>query len=315
MPSASPSRVFIARRALAGVALLPAAACVIVQTARPERPPRLGYASAASAGGRAADRSAADSACDDARQQRAWDAARETYCEVRTFAFDLPAGGVTVDAGAEGAVTARGADTARRVTVAAAIRVWAGTTDEARRIAEAVRVAADGGGTVRATGPARRDWQRDGWWSVDYVLTLPARAGLAARSNNGGIRVTGVAGRLRLDTNNGGVTLDAVGGDVVARTNNGGVVATLAGRAWDTAGLPDAGLDLHTNNGGAVVRVPAGYSARLSVGTNNGGLTVDFPVTVQGRLDQRRLDVALGAGGAPVRVFSNNGGARLTRAE
>jgi hypothetical protein len=91
-------------------------------------------------------------------------------------------------------------------------------------------------------------------------------------------------------------------------------VATLAGRAWDGAGLAGAGLALHSNNGGATLRVPEGYSARVSVGTNNGGLAVEFPVTVQGRVDPRRLELTLGAGGAPVRVTTNNGGARIGRA-
>jgi hypothetical protein len=50
------------------------------------------------------------------------------------------------------------------------------------------------------------------------------------------------------------------------------------------------------------------------VGTNNGGLAVEFPITVRGRVDPRRLELTLGAGGAPVRVTTNNGGARIGRA-
>jgi hypothetical protein len=38
-------------------------------------------------------------------------------------------------------------------------------------------------------------------------------------------------------------------------------------------------------------------------------------VTVQGRVDPRRLEVTLGGGGAPIRVTTNNGGARLGRVE
>jgi hypothetical protein len=123
-----------------------------------------------------------------------------------------------------------------------------------------------------------------------------------------------VTGRLRLDAHNGGVTLEGVGGDVVAHANNGGVRATLTGRAWDAGGLADAGLQLDANNGGAVLRVPDGYAARVHLAANNGTVATDFPVTVQGRLNPRELDVALGGGGAPLRVFSNNGGARLARA-
>jgi DUF4097 and DUF4098 domain-containing protein YvlB len=150
---------------------------------------------------------------------------------------------------------------------------------------------------------------------VSWRIAVPRRTDLDVRTSNGGAGAAGVVGRLRLATSNGGITLDSVGGDVVARSSNGGVHATLAGRAWEGGGLADAGLDLHSSNGGAVLRVPAGYSARVTVGTNNGRLAVDFPVTVQGRLDPRRLELTLGRGGAPVRVTTSNGGARLARVE
>ena len=246
--------------------------------------------------------------------RRADDGERARYCEVRTITLAAPgSAGLTVDGASDGGVAVRGADTARTVTVRAVIRAWGNTEDEARAIATAVRVDT-AGAVVRADGPERHDWLKPGWWSVAYVVTAPRRTSLTARTNNGGVRVAGLMGRLRIDTNNGGVRVDSVGGDVVAHSNNGGAQATLAGAAWDAAGLPGAGLDLSTNNGGAVLRVPAGYSARLKAAVRSGPLTVEFPVTVLGRFDTRSLDVTLGAGGAPVRVSSNNGGVRLARA-
>lgn len=239
---------------------------------------------------------------------------RATYCEVRTLTLAAPGSGdLTVDGSREGGVTVRGADTARAVTVRAVVRAWGATEDEARATAAAVRVET-AGAVVRAAGPPRREWLKPGWWSVAYVVTAPRRTNLTARTNNGRVRVAGLVGRLRLDTNNGGVRVDSAGGDVVARSNNGAAEATLAGASWDAAGLPGGGLDLRTNNGGVVLRVPVGYSARLRAAANAGPLTAEFPVTVLGRFDARALDATLGRGGAPVRVFSNNGGVRLARA-
>jgi hypothetical protein len=60
------------------------------------------------------------------------------------------------------------------------------------------------------------------------------------------------------------------------------------------------------------VTVPEGYSCNLSVATVNGGVRTDFPVTISGRLD-KRLDVPLGDGGAPVRIATTNGGVHLRR--
>jgi hypothetical protein len=246
-----------------------------------------------------------------------WSGRRRGHaCERRTLAL-RPRALVRLDAGPNGGATVRAADTARAPLVVAVVTARARTDAEAARLAAQVRLVDGPDGTLRAEGP-RRDADGDdddrSSWSVSWRVTVPRRTDLDVRAVNGGVRVAGVVGRLRLESNNGGMRLDSVGGAVEAHTNNGGAVATLVGRAWEGAGLADAGLDLHSNNGGATLRVPDGYSARVSVGTNNGGLAVEFPITVQGRVDPRRLELTLGAGGAPVRVTTNNGGARIGRA-
>lgn len=253
-------------------------------------------------------------ACD-GREDGNWDDERRgAACERRTLTLSARRA-LRLDAGANGGATVRGADSVRAPLVTAVVTARARTDADAAHLAAAVRLV-DDGGTLRAEGPDARERGDDrAWWAVSWRVEVPRRTDLDVRTNNGGLRVADVVGRLRLQTNNGGLTLERVGGAVVAHTNNGGARATLAGHAWDAAGQSDAGLDLHSNNGGAVLRVPADYAARVSVGTNNGSLAVDFPVTVQGRLNPRRIDLTLGEGGAPVRVSTNNGGARLGRVE
>ena len=95
--------------------------------------------------------------------------------------------------------------------------------------------------------------------------------------------------------------------DVKGTTVNGGVSVELAGAGWE-----GAGLDARTTNGGVKVKLPDGYACQLAVSTVNGGVRTDFPLTVQGRVD-RRLDVALNGGGAPIRITTTNGGVHLTR--
>ena len=236
---------------------------------------------------------------------------RATACERRTFVLAPDRGPFAFESG-NGAVSIEGADTARVASVVAVVRAWAPSDAEAARIVADIDVRADGN-TLRADGP--RDLHDDRGWAVDYRVTTPRRADLRASTGNGAVRVRDVVGRMRLSSGNGAITLDGVGGAVDARTGNGAVRATLAGRAWDGGGISGAQLDLHSGNGSATLRVPEGYSAALAISTGNGRLAVDFPVTLQGRIDPRRLELTLGAGGAPLRVSTGNGAARLARAE
>ncbi|HEY0776766.1 MAG TPA: hypothetical protein VGD56_02250 [Gemmatirosa sp.] len=235
---------------------------------------------------------------------------RAVACDVRTFVLAPDRGPVDVESG-NGTVAVEGTDTARVATVTARVRAWARDDAEAARLLGAISVTANGN-TLRVNG-SHDGSSDDRGWAVDYHITAPRRLDVAARTGNGSVRVQDVVGRLRLSSGNGSLVVDRVGGDVEGRTGNGSVQATLAGRAWDGGGLPGAGLDLRSGNGSALLRVPDGYSARLDVSTGNGALTVDFPVTLQGRIDPRRLALTLGDGGAPLRVSTGNGRARVSR--
>lgn len=242
-------------------------------------------------------------------------------CERRILALG-PRAALSVDAGPSGGISVRGTsgrvDAPGRgpardsVTVVATVTAYARTDSKAARLAATVALA-DSGGMLRAQGPARRyDARgRDPWWSVAWRAEVPRHTDLTLRATNGGVRVAGVAGRLRLETVNGRIELDSVAGQVRGRATNGGVAAVLTGAAWDAAGLAEAGLDLTSTNGGAMLRLPAVYSARVSVGSINGPLAVRYPVGAA-RRGGNELDVTLGGGGAPVRVFSYNGGVWLS---
>ena len=60
--------------------------------------------------------------------------------------------------------------------------------------------------------------------------------------------------------------------------------------------------------------IPDGYNAELEARTHNGGFRTDYPITVTGELNTRRgINTTLGAGGAPVRVRTSNGGLKIDR--
>lgn len=156
----------------------------------------------------------------------------------------------------------------------------------------------------------------DGWWggrrrpgsvSAEYTVRVPASVRLDLSTTNGGLDVRGAGGELVARTVNGGIDLESGGGPVTARTTNGGVAVRL------TALGSGRDFDLSTTNGGVSLEVPPSLGAEVDLSTTNGGIDTDFPVTVQGRVNPRRLHATIGDGSRRVRMRTTNGGVSLRR--
>ena len=236
-------------------------------------------------------------------REESWGRNRAGACEVREFTMAASGGVVNVDASPNGGIAVEGGPRGD-ILVRAKVVATAATDARARDISRSVQVSV-GGNTVQSSGPTGLAARES--WHVSYRLFVPTQTSLDLRTVNGGIKIADVEGRIAFGTVNGGVRLERLAGDVQGRTNNGGVDIDLDGAAWR-----GEGLDVQTQNGGIKLAIPEHYSARLETGTVNGNLRVDFPVTVQGRID-RELEATLGAGGAPVRVRTTNGGVKISR--
>lgn len=226
------------------------------------------------------------------------------HCEVRDST--MPAGPLTVDAGANGGITVEAWDR-NEIRVRAVVIGSARTEERAREIAGGVQVQS-GGGRVSSSGP-ERDGDRREWWSVSYRINVPRKNDLDLNARNGGISITGVSGNVRFDTTNGGVRLTDLAGRVNGSTRNGGLTVNLGGDRWD-----GDGIDVQTSNGGVTLAVPDGYNAQLETRTVNGGFRSDIPLTIQGELSTRRgISTQLGSGGPTVSVRTTNGGVKIGR--
>jgi hypothetical protein len=227
---------------------------------------------------------------------------RAAFCEVRERTF-ASGGSLTVDASPNGGIEVEGAQR-YDIQMRARVVATAATEERAREIAAAVHIELSGD-RLAAEGPEGLGRRES--WHVSYQLSVPSQTNLSLKSVNGGLSLRDVEGRLEFATTNGGVRLTNLGGDVRGRTTNGGVDIVLDGATWR-----GDGLDVQTTNGGVKIAIPDEYSARLQVATQNGGMNSDFPLTVSGRLD-RGIDATLGAGGAPLRVRTSNGGVRIMK--
>lgn len=231
---------------------------------------------------------------------------QERYCEVREFTVSPDGGTVVVDGGPNGGISVEGWDR-NEIQVRAKVQAWTRDGDDPEDLVSQIRI--ETGGTIRADGPDMRGGRsRDAGWAVNFELMVPARSDLALETVNGGIEIANVSGAVEFRAVNGGIRLAAVSGDVSGRTTNGGLQVDLEGDRWD-----GAGLDVETTNGGVELSIPADYQAELTTGTVNGGFEIDFPITIQGRINRRRITTELNGGGPPIRVVTTNGGVTVRR--
>ena len=231
------------------------------------------------------------------------DTERGRACEVRNVPVKLSGHALDIDGRENGGIHVVGWD-GDSVRVIARIQASARDDAAARDLITDVQIVVDG---KRISADSPRSRGRNENVSVAYMVFVPRRFDLQLEAHNGGLGVTGVAGKMDLQTTNGSVSLTDVGGDVHARTQNGSLNLQLAGARWD-----GAGLDAETQNGSVRMGIPSAYAAQIETGTVNGRMTTDFPITVQGRIG-RRLSLPLNGGGTPIRAMTTNGSVTLSR--
>jgi len=223
-------------------------------------------------------------------------------CEIREQTLAPSGGVIAIDGRQNGGVSVKGWDQ-NQILVRARVQTGAPTAEEAAELARQIRIET-GGAKIHASGPESR---RNYHWDVSYIVFVPRRADLSLETQNGGISILDVSGRIDFTALNGGVALKRVGGAVRGSTTNGGLLIQLSGDRWD-----GDSLDVSTTNGGIIMSVPENYSAYLQTGTVNGSVNVDFPVTVQGRIT-KQIALNLGSGGPTVKAMTTNGGVQLKR--
>lgn len=240
---------------------------------------------------------------DNCRDGWGGDDERGRACEVRVVPVKLTGKALDIDGRENGGIRVVGWN-GDSVRVTARVQASARSDGDAKDLLKDVRINVDGR-RISAEGP--RSGGRHESWSVSYVVFVPRRFDLRLDAHNGGLGVTGVVGKMDLQTENGSVSLNDVGGDVHARTQNGSLNVELDGGKWE-----GAGLDAETQNGSVRMGIPASYAAQIETGTVNGRMSTDFPITVQGRIG-RRLSLPLNGGGTTLRAITTNGSVSLTR--
>lgn len=140
-----------------------------------------------------------------------------------------------------------------------------------------------------------------------YFLRVPSDISLDRMvTSNGGVRVEGIRGKVRLETSNGGVRLRQIVGPLEALTSNGSIDADdLDGDTYlRTSNGPirmdrmHGALDGATSNGSVHLDWAGGKPGqRLRIGTSNGPIEVNC-----GEVDDNAIDLSSTNGSVTLRL-------------
>lgn len=143
--------------------------------------------------------------------------------------------------------------------------------------------------------------------AVEFTVRLPQGVRLGVSTVNGALEIAGATSTVEASTVNGEVVATSSGGPVQASTVNGGIEVRMGE-------LGEGDLEFSTVNGSIEVYVPeSGLNAEVEMRTVNGRVGSDFPLTVQGRINPRRIRATIGNGGRRIELSTVNGSVELRR--
>jgi DUF4097 and DUF4098 domain-containing protein YvlB len=168
---------------------------------------------------------------------------------------------------------------------------------------------ADGTLTIREK-KARRSFRmlsfRSGGQQVDFLVTVPARMRITAKTVNGRVLVSGVAAPMTLSSVNGRIEFSTPGARVRASTVNGSIRGEFQQKFL--------GAKLSSVNGSIGLEVPRDASLDLDIHQVNGSFRTDLPVVVEST-DRRSSHGSLHGGEYPLEINTVNGSVRLRQAD
>lgn len=179
----------------------------------------------------------------------------------------------------------------------------------------ATRVAArSGSGNVDVSGVNNSVTANSGSGNIDISNV---GGDLDARTGSGNVLVRGASKAASLSSGSGNIEAALNGqGDVKANTGSGnikltGVVGLLSASTGSGSigvqGKPTGDWRLSAASGNVDVAVPSEQGFTLDASTSSGSLDITAPLTVQGRIDRRRIQGTVRGGGPTLRLSTASG--------
>ena len=253
------------------------------------------------------------------------------------FSAPLPAGSLFEAQTHNGYITITGADVAD-CNLTATITAWAGTEENAQKLAEEVEVKlvpSDNKLTAKIEKP---ELARGESICVSLDVIVPNQTSTDLTTHNGALKIQNLTGQLNgtthngeitaektsgaanLKTHNGKISCKEIAGNTQLQTHNGSVICEEAsgdiklqthnGSAkafYSKAALPVCNVSIVTHNGNVGLTAPPNFSAKAEVSTHNGSIDTDLPITVIGNVTKNKLAGTIGAGQGKLYLETHNG--------
>jgi putative adhesin len=149
---------------------------------------------------------------------------------------------------------------------------------------------------------------RDNDVTVDFSVKVPAGVRFAPKTVNGSVTALGLRSDVNGASVNGNVKIRTTG-LATAKSVNGSIEAAMGVAFWNGS------LDFKTVNGSIDLTLPPGASADIHAASMSGNFRSDFPVTMNGRLEERKTEGRIGAGGRDLNLTTVNGAITLHQGE
>lgn len=203
-----------------------------------------------------------------------------------------------------GGITITGADVTD-CNVTAEITVKAETEEEARELAEKVKIEAKTSGdklSVKVSKPAdlkKRPLE------VKFNIVAPKQLRLTCSINVGNVSISDMNDEIKVSGNVGSVFCKQIIGNVNVISNVGSVEVE-----YEDAAPAALDIDITTNVGSIELMAPPQLSAQITASTNVGSVKTDKPITVVGKVG-KSISGTTGAGEGKVRLRTNVGSIQI----
>jgi hypothetical protein len=203
-----------------------------------------------------------------------------------------------------GSITIDGQDVVN-CSVTATITVKAPTEEEAKELAEQIKIELEQDGntlTVKTTKPRKK---RRRSISISFKIIAPKQTALQISSDVGEILISNITENIKAQTDVGKISCKEISGDIDLRVNVGKVNVVYSKTASAACNVT-----IKTDVGSIDITTPPECSAVVQANTDVGSITTDMPLTIKGRVG-KKLQGTIGAGEGKLNLRTDVGSIRI----